>query len=462
MDDNYSGLSLFVIFTQGFDVSAIYEIGWIAAREWMAIASGVLLAIAISIRSLEEKVNLLSGGQGGYLKMVTNVLLIASAMGLYFLIASLVINLCNALYGVLDNSTVVDMGKKLDAVMLELRTKDHKFSWSEIGDSALSIFALLAYWLTHMILILVTVFMRIAHALLISWCLFWGAVALPMSVVTGLKMLNAFKTVTLFALLWPIVESFFMFAVAGSFSLLLDSTQLDVSQFKTWNMGVMVFFLSAFAIINLLLCACLIGAPFIAMGLANGTGNVSGMIGSFAGAAVASGMIAAKAFAPKPLLNAAQNNIFSALSKPSGGMSARNQLAQSGVGSAQAAGGRRSYSPTRSTSTRNNNSTTKATANSSATTNQTNTTNTSSANNQAASQAPAGTSTASATNNLSSNLPGNSQVAKSRDVSKSPSETTDLESTNLPLNDEQRKRKSRAGRAGYFANKARLNPKNPN
>lgn len=456
--EDASSLSLFIIFVQGFNVSNIYEIGWEAAREWMALASGVLLAISISIRSAEEKVNLLSGGQGGYMKMVVNVFIIAMAIALYFVIAELVINLFNAMYGVMENSQVVEMGNRLDETMAELHKKDHKFAWSEVGDAVFSGFAMIAYWMSHMALILVTVALRIAHALLVSWCLFFGAVALPLSVTTGLKMLTPFRNLALMVLLWPLVESFFMFAISGSFTAMLNSSQLDVSQFKTWNMGVMVFYLTAFAIINLLLCAALIGAPFVAQGLANGSGNVTGIVGAFAGAGITAGVVAAKTMMPKAVVDGAKNSIlgsFKSLGSSAAGSLGGGKIAQMAnkdiwpVKSQGASGGKGSYSretssvkkETTSTSTKSTNTNSNPGTSAQSATPSTNNTNSASA----------------ATKPLAANA-----LSAEDDLSDNPSEkTTELEANTGNLSDEQRKKKIRSGKEGYFINKAKLNPKPP-
>lgn len=304
-------LSLFIIFVEAFNASDIYDIGWMAARSWMIGISGVLIAIAIAIRSTEEHVNLLKGGQSGFIPMAINIMIIAFAIGLYFFIASLVIDLFNSIYSLLSSSPLVQLTTDLDNVWKKLLEKDYKFKISEIGDTIFSAFAFIAYWITHMILVLVTLAMRIAHALLTSFCLFWGAVALPMSITTGLKSLGAFKNIAMMVLIWPIVEGFFMYAIGGSFSTMLNSSALNVDSFTTWNMGTFVFYLSVFAIINLLLVAALISAPFVAQGLANNTGNVSGMIGSFAGAGIAAGVVAAKAMAPKSVQEAMSGKVSS-------------------------------------------------------------------------------------------------------------------------------------------------------
>jgi len=289
-----SSLSLFVIFLDGFNVGEIYRLGWHAASQWMVFVTGIITALAIAIRSLEEHINLLSGGQSGYQKMVVNILVITVAIGMYFTLAAFVIDFFNAIYSVLDKGELVKLTEGLDKTLDKLWKKEHDFKFSEIGDSIISAFAYVGYKLTQMVLVTVTLSMRILHALLVCMCLFWGAVALPMSITTGLKMLTPLRNISILVLIWPILENLFMYLIGGVFTDMLNSS-LNVDNMDTWDMGLLVVFLTAYSVINILLIATLIATPYVAQGLANGSGNVSGMIGSFAGAGIAAGMLAAKA-----------------------------------------------------------------------------------------------------------------------------------------------------------------------
>ena len=96
------------------------------------------------------------------------------------------------------------------------------------------------------------------------------------------------------ALLWPIIDAFFMYLIGNTFSIMLEKSSLGMDDVTTWSMSTLLFYLATFSIINLFLIATTLSAPFVAQGLANGTGNVSGMIASFGGAGVAAGLIASK------------------------------------------------------------------------------------------------------------------------------------------------------------------------
>lgn len=300
MNPDHDSLDLLGLFVNNFDVDTIYELGWYAASQWTAIVSGILIAVAIAIRSFEEKVTLASGGQTNYMKFVTTTFLVAIAMGLYFSFAWLIINFFNSVYGLIDTSdSIRTMAMQLDNIMSSLLSKEYEFSWSDVYDSVYAAFATIAYAVTFCVLILSILAMRIAHAGLVSFCLFWGSVALPMSITTGLKQLSAFKTMCIIALIWPIIDAFLMYLIAGSFSVMIENSGMGMDSIESWSLGTLVFYMGAFSIINMILVATTISAPFIAQGLANGTGNVTGMIASFGAAGISAGVLAGRSIANK-------------------------------------------------------------------------------------------------------------------------------------------------------------------
>ncbi|MDX1695064.1 MAG: hypothetical protein R3208_14960, partial [Ketobacteraceae bacterium] len=222
------------------------------------------------------------------------------ALGLYFAFAWLIINFFNSIYGLIDTSdSIRTMAMQLDNIMSSLLSKEYEFSWSDVYDSVYAAFATIAYAVTFCVLILSILAMRIAHAGLVSFCLFWGSVALPMSITTGLKQLSAFKTMCIIALIWPIIDAFLMYLIAGSFSVMIENSGMGIDSIESWSLGTLVFYMGAFSIINMILVATTISAPFIAQGLANGTGNVTGMIASFGAAGISAGVLAGRSIANK-------------------------------------------------------------------------------------------------------------------------------------------------------------------
>ena len=288
-----SSLSLFLIFFDTLDTEIIYDIGWRAADSWLYIVTPLLLTIAIWIRVSEEKYSLISGENSSMRKVWVAGITAGLAIGIYFGLAEITIRFFPALWNLTTQNSLTVLGDELERLMNALWEKDYKFSLSEIGDSLMAVFALGVYWLTHVALVAITFFLKIGHAVLLSFTLFWGAVAIPMSVTRGLKMLTAFRTMSIFVCIWPIVESFFSFMITNVFLETLKSPVLDVEKFKSLTMGKVMFYHMVFSTMQILLAASIIAAPILANSIAMGSGSALGVVGSFAAAGVAS---ATKAF----------------------------------------------------------------------------------------------------------------------------------------------------------------------
>lgn len=289
-----SGMDLFGLFVNNFDTNVIYEMGWYAAQQWTVLISGTVMALAIGIRMTQEKLALIGEGRANYTKAVMNIIVIAVAIGLYFVLVALIIQFFNAIYGALDASDSLKMlTEKLDRILAMLLEKEYNFAWSDVVDSLYAVFATCTYAITYCVLVFMVLAMRVAHAVLVSFCVFWGAVALPMAIATGHKTLSSFWTLCLLSLFWPIVDAFFMYLIGGSFSVMLDRSDLGLESVDTWSMGTLLFYMAAFSIINIFLAATTFSAPFIAQAIATGSGNVTGMLGAFGTAGLAAGVTAA-------------------------------------------------------------------------------------------------------------------------------------------------------------------------
>ena len=289
-------LDLLGFFVEHFEINDIYKYGWIAARDWMILISGILVVISLSIRWTEEQVTLFTTGKNKMTEAMYTVAAIAISISIFFIIVSLILDFFNAIYGAIGrNNNLMLLGKQLDSLMSKVMSKEYEFDFSEVIYGAYFIFAMVIYAVTYGVLVFVIISLRIAHALLVTFVVFWAAVALPMSISTSLKMLSPLKDISLIALFWPIIDGFFLFLISSVFNEALESAGNKVNAMETWDLSVMLFYLGVFSIINLILVATTVSAPFIAQGLANGTGNVTGMIGSFAAAGIGAGMIAGKA-----------------------------------------------------------------------------------------------------------------------------------------------------------------------
>ena len=300
MGDGNTSASLFAQFITSFDTRYIYEAGWESVQVWTAIVTGILISIAITVRTLEEKVNLIGGGQAGFRKMASDVFFICFATAMYFFLVTLVIDFFNAIYGVFNSSKIDSLGNTLSETISEVRTKEYKFDWRDIFESILGIFPLILFSMSKIMLVVLQLFMKLAHSILVVMWAFYGAFALPLAIIKGLNMLKGFKVMGIFIFLWPIIENYFLFLTTEVVIRMLDDSSMNPSNLTQYDAGVIVFFLTAFVVINALLIAATFAAPFVAMAMAANSGNVIGMVASFGAAGLAAGAAIGRSLVPKP------------------------------------------------------------------------------------------------------------------------------------------------------------------
>src|SRR5690554_574948 len=283
-------------FITNFDVQTVYNAGWKAAQGWTGLVSGLFLALAIAIRTVQEQ---LGGAKADYVKAIKDFILYGTLTASLFLFVFLLIEFFNGLYGTLSaSSATAQLGRSLNKVFEYWQKTEFEFSLTDLANGFYGAFAFGVFILSYMVLVFVVFAMRIAHAILVSTTAFWASVAIPMAPVNGLNSLKSLKVFVVIAFVWPLFDAFFMYLVASVFVEGLDKAFTANPSDKV-TAGQMVFVLFIYSIINIFMVAACIAAAFVAQGVANGTGNVSGLLTSFAGAGIAAGAIAAKYGADK-------------------------------------------------------------------------------------------------------------------------------------------------------------------
>lgn len=283
-------------FITNFDVQTVYNAGWKAAQGWTGLVSGLFLALAIAIRTVQEQ---LGGAKADYVKAIKDFILYGTLTASLFLFVFLLIEFFNGLYGTLSaSSATAQLGRSLNTVFEYWQKTEFEFSLTDLANGFYGAFAFGVFILSYMVLVFVVFAMRIAHAILVSTTAFWASVAIPMAPVNGLNSLKSLKVFVIIAFVWPLFDAFFMYLVASVFVEGLDKAFTANPSDKV-TAGQMVFVLFIYSIINIFMVAACIAAAFVAQGVANGTGNVSGLLTSFAGAGIAAGAVAAKYGAEK-------------------------------------------------------------------------------------------------------------------------------------------------------------------
>lgn len=277
-------------FITNFDIQTIYDAGWKASQGWVAAIGGVIMALSMLIRTVQEMMN---GSKADYPKAVKDFVLYSAVYALFFFFVFLLIAFFNAVYGTVSASNAMQqLGKTLNTVIDFWKRTEFEFGLRDLANGFYGGFAFVTFTISYMILVFVVFALRVAHAILVTLCAFIAAFAIPMAPVNGLPMLKSLKPMVITAIIWPVFDGFFMFLVSSFFVSGLNGA-FDTSA-SSVSVGEMVFVLFVYSIINIFMAATAIAAAFTAQSVANGTGNITGMLASYAGAGIAAGGIAAK------------------------------------------------------------------------------------------------------------------------------------------------------------------------
>jgi len=298
-------------FLKDFSPTYIYDGAYEIALAYLTTLSGVLLIIAVIIRLANSSLDSLEGN-GRYAALLKSVLVWGSVLALYFVLAGLVINFFNVLYDwTRDNGSI---GRALDQLGQVLTTLDERQAATRedmgtfelLGDLAGNVprgIAFVLFFISFVLLVFVQLFFQIAQAIGYTAALVFGTIAIPMAVSQKLSILKGWGVFTATILVWPIVEALFMFLLIGMTSQLgLDAGGAGAS--NTDAAGVYL----VYTIMNLVMVATIIAAPFVTLALINNSGSITGLVTPFVGGALAATGAVTKAMLDKtvkPTANAA-------------------------------------------------------------------------------------------------------------------------------------------------------------
>jgi len=287
--------------------------------------SPVILVIALWMRVVKMQVETITGN-GKWNIFIKDVGIWVFILGSYFALANIITALFNTLYE--HFQTVGSYGKTMAhfAEALELNDvsgEESDFSFTSLMSGPMTAVSFVFYYFSFLVVSLVTKFLALAHAMVFSFAIAWGLIAIPLSISGTLSLLKGWGIMLGTVLLWPIIHysayAFFdpVFADALSSFSLRDFQKTDRSQLYM-----------IMTIINALSFAITLSAPFIAQALASNSGSIAGVVAPFATAAVATaGMMATQASsalktaggAGKAGASKLGKEIFSRLSSPGSG-----------------------------------------------------------------------------------------------------------------------------------------------
>ncbi|KAF0190505.1 MAG: hypothetical protein FD165_2673 [Gammaproteobacteria bacterium] len=275
--------------------NVIYDGGKSLAQFIATFVTPFLLALAIGIRTLETQVDTMVQGRGKWGGFIKDMGIWITVLAVYFALVMLISDVFNALYNTFSSAgSLSGLMAKFNALMEGISNNAGEGAAATFTNIFASPVYLLAWgvnFLSLLLLAFVAIFLQFAHALAYAMAISWGLIAIPMSITTSFKLLAGWGKYTGIMLVWPIIH-YIAFAIftplfvnaTGNFSMGIDGA---VTLDKTGLYFVLT-------VINLVACAIMIAAPFVAQALVNNSGAITGVVAPFAAAGMGAASVVSR------------------------------------------------------------------------------------------------------------------------------------------------------------------------
>jgi hypothetical protein len=329
MDDLLTTLEQFL---REFSPTYIYEGAYQIALAYLTTLSGVLLVIAVLIRLAHSSLESLEG-QGRYAALIKSLVIWGTVLALYFVLAGLIIDFFNVLYSwTRHNGSIGRALSELGQVLQDIdarqtAAREGMGTLAVLGDLAGNLprgIAFVLFFISFVLLVSVQLFFQIAQAVGYATALVFGTVAIPMAVSQKLSVLKGWGVFTATMLIWPIVESLFMYLLIG----MTAQIQLDVGSAGASNASAAGVYLM-FTVMNAVMTVTLIAAPFVTQALVANSGSIAGVVTPFVGGAMATTAAVTRSTLERSVVRPAQSAVATAgTTAATGSRTALNSLRQ--------------------------------------------------------------------------------------------------------------------------------------
>ena len=269
-------------------VPIIYEVGLGKAQLFGALFSGGLILLAIYIRMTQLQIEQFHG-KPKYSQFITEVFITCLVMTFYAFIVNYFSTLSNNLniigskeLGVASLQNNMDLlinkilkGNDLEKDAPSLLTNPG--AWVPYG----------IYLLTLLAIMGLSALFEVAKALGLVVFYWFGFLALPLSIISGVKLLRGWLVWLGVFLLWPIVEGFFLLLFGHLFN---DAVAVVIQSDGSWGdkqLALASAYLM-FAVLNIIITGVIFAAPWVTYAFISNSGNVMSLVTPFAAAAIAS------------------------------------------------------------------------------------------------------------------------------------------------------------------------------
>lgn len=227
-----------------------------------------LLLLAVYVRIVHTQLDALSG-RGQWAEAVRDMLFWGTAVSAYFYAGDLIASYLNAVYGVTDqlgsvNTVTVAMARALTVATAAFdRLNPVARGLMDIVALPVRLITMLLYYMSLVLVIFVSALTSIAHAIGYSLAYVYGLFAVPISISGAINLLRGWALLYGFVVLWPIVQAM----ILALFNPVFAQAVAGIVQHKAlllWSQSE-VYLL--FTVLNLILAAAMIAAPYLAYSL---------------------------------------------------------------------------------------------------------------------------------------------------------------------------------------------------
>ncbi|MHB1566385.1 MAG: hypothetical protein ACYCXG_06670 [Acidiferrobacter sp.] len=257
------------------------------AHTLVTTISPTLLLIGLYVRLLEAQASTVMG-VGRFSQALRDIFVWGTVLVVYFAAGGLVTGYLNALYALMARiGSLHTVARQMAALLTTAAQRPHGVlaDVEDVNTLPLQIATVFIYYLTLVLTALLESLLRIAETIGFEFAFLYGLIAIPLALSSTFSLLRGWARLMGFFILWPVVESLLLAVFAPVFTQAVASLQ----QYLGPSDYMIVYAHMLFSILNLIICAVLIAAPYITGALVENAGGAQPLLAPYMGALATAG-----------------------------------------------------------------------------------------------------------------------------------------------------------------------------
>jgi len=265
----------------------VYRAAAPIAHTLMATVTPSLFVIALYTRLLETQSDAVMGA-GRFSQALKDMAVWGTVLVVYFAIGNLVAHYLNAFYAAMARIGSLHAVAQQMAALLKAAAKGPSGPWGtlkEINALPLRIATVLLYYATLVMTTFLEALLRIAQAIGYEVAFLYGLIAIPLALSRTFSLVRGFAKLMGFFVLWPVVQALLL----AVFSPIFTRAIADLQRLLGPSAYMIIYAHMLFTVLNLILCAVLLAAPYITASLVENAGAAHPIVSPYLGALTGTG-----------------------------------------------------------------------------------------------------------------------------------------------------------------------------